>query len=274
MEILQYTFFQNAIMGSLWASILCGFIGTYIVTRRLVFISGGITHASFGGIGLGVFLGINPILSAMVFAVFSAFGVQWVSHRGDIREDSAIALFWTFGMSVGIIFCFLTPGFMPNLPSFLFGSILTISSGDLWLLAVLALFVSLIFLFFMRPIQSVAFDSTFAQSQHLPVSLIEYLMMGLIAMTIVSTLRLVGVVLAISLLTIPQMTANLFTFSWKRMIVLSILIGWVDCLTGLILSYLLNVPSGASIIFTSIVIYALLKMLRAIGIKSYAHAEN
>ena len=106
MEILQYAFFQNALAGSLLASIVCGFIGTYIVTRRLVFISGGITHASFGGIGLGVFSGINPVISAMVFAVLSACGVQWLSQRGDVREDSAIAVFWTFGMSVGIICCF------------------------------------------------------------------------------------------------------------------------------------------------------------------------
>ena len=122
MDILQYTFFQNALIGALLASILCGFVGTYIVTRRLVFISGGITHASFGGIGIGVFAGINPILSAMVFAILSAFGVQWVSRKKDVRKDSAIAMFWTLGMSVGIICCFLTPGFMPDLPSFLFGS--------------------------------------------------------------------------------------------------------------------------------------------------------
>ena len=105
----QDTFFQNALIGALLASILCGFVGTYIVTRRLVFISGGITHASFGGIGIGVFAGINPILSAMVFAILSAFGVQWVSRKKDVRKDSAIAMFWTLGMSVGIICCFLTP---------------------------------------------------------------------------------------------------------------------------------------------------------------------
>ena len=150
MDILQYTFFQNALIGALLASILCGFVGTYIVTRRLVFISGGITHASFGGIGIGVFAGINPILSAMVFAILSAFGVQWVSRKKDVRKDSAIAMFWTLGMSVGIICCFLTPGFMPDLPSFLFGSILAIDSTDLWLLAGLTLFVAILFTFLLR----------------------------------------------------------------------------------------------------------------------------
>ena len=113
MELLTYTFFQNAIIGSLLASILCGIVGTYIVTRRLVFISGGITHASFGGIGLGVYFGINPVVSAMAFAVASALGVQWLSHRGDVREDSTIAFFWTLGMSVGII-CFFRPSSCPT----------------------------------------------------------------------------------------------------------------------------------------------------------------
>lgn len=267
MEILQYTFFQNALLGAFLASILCGFIGTYIVTRRLVFISGGITHASFGGIGIGVFTGINPILSAMAFAILSAFGVQWISRNKDVRRDSAIAMFWTLGMSVGIICCFLTPGFMPDLPSFLFGSILAIDSADLWLLAGLTAVVALLFTILLRPIQCIAFDSTFARSQHLPVNVLEYLLMTLIAMTIVATLKLVGIVLAISLLTIPQMTANLFTFSYKRMIALSIILGWVDCLLGLYASYLLNVPSGATIIFVSIIIFAIAKVIK-LGVRS------
>ena len=262
MEILEYSFFQNALLGSLLASILCGMVGTYIVARRLVFISGGITHASFGGIGLGVYLGVNPVLAAMAFAGASAFGVEWRSRRGDVREDSAIAMFWTLGMSVGIICCFLSPGFMPDMPSFLFGNILTIGMPDLWLLAAVALVAGLVFVFFYRQILSVSFDSTFARSQGLPVSIIEYGMMALIALTIVSTLRLVGIVLAISLLTIPQMTANLFTFSMKRIILASMAIGWIDCLVGLAISYHWNVPSGASIIFVSILFYVLLKTIK------------
>ncbi len=267
LEILRYTFFQNALLGAFLASILCGFIGTYIVTRRLVFISGGITHASFGGIGIGVFTGINPIFSAMIFAILSAFGVQWMAKRKDVRKDSAIAMFWTLGMSVGIICCFLTPGFMPDLPSFLFGSILAISSTDLWLLAILTLLVGLLFVFMFRPILYVAFDRTFALSQHLPVNFIEYTMMALIAMTIVATLKMVGIVLAISLLTIPQMTANLFTHNYKHMIAGSILIGWIDCLAGLYTSYLFNVPSGATIIFISILLFGICKMANVLWIK-------
>lgn len=265
MSILEYSFFQNALLGCLMASILCGIVGTYIVSRRLVFISGGITHACFGGIGLGVYLGVNPILSAMLFAVASACGVEWASTKGRIREDSAIALFWTLGMSIGIICCFLTPGFMPDLPSYLFGSVLTISRQDLILLFVVTSVVVIIFLSLGRMIVSVSFDPVFARSRRLPVVWIEYVMMIVIAVTIVSTLRLVGVVLAISLLTIPQMTANLFTYNYMQMLLLSICFGVVYCFFGLYFSYILNVPSGASIIFVSIVGYLLCRFFLMMG---------
>lgn len=256
MDLLHYTFFQHALLGSFLASIACGIIGTYIVTRRLVFISGGITHASFGGVGLGLFTGVSPILSAAVFSVLSAFGVEWLSKRKDMREDSAIAVFWTFGMAVGIIFSFLSPGFAPDLSAYLFGNILTINRADLWMLGILSVVLALFFSLFIRPIVCIAFDREFARSQKIPVERFEYLLMMLIALTIVSCLRMVGIVLAISLLTIPQMTANLFTYSFKKIIWLSIAIGFLSCLGGLFISYHWKVPSGASIIFFSILIYA------------------
>ena len=264
MEIFAYSFFRNAILGGLLASILCAYVGTYIVSRRLVFISGGITHASMGGIGLGVYFGCNPILSAMLFAIASACGVQWISSGGKVREDSAIAMFWTLGMSVGIICCYLTPGFMADLSSYLFGSILTIGTFDLWLLGGLTVAVIALFHLFRDTVIGVAFDPVFARSQHLPVARTEYLMMVVIAMTIVATLRMVGIVLAISLLTIPQTTANLFTSRFCRMIGLSAAIGCIDCLTGLAVSYWLNVPSGAAIIFVSIVIYIIAKAIKCL----------
>jgi len=259
-DILSYTFFQNALLGSLLASIACGIIGTYIVTRRLVFISGGITHASFGGIGIGLFAGISPILSAAIFSVFSAFGIEWLSKRNDVREDSAIALFWTFGMAVGIIFSYLSTGFTPDLTSFLFGNILTIGRSDLIMLGILAVILIFFFYRYINPIISIAFDREFARSQGINVSLFEYILIMLAALTIVSCLRMVGVMLAISLLTIPQITANLFTYHFKTMIWLSIGIGFISCLGGLFLSYRWEVPSGASIIFVSILIYAVCKL--------------
>ena len=255
LELFQYTFFQHALLGSLFASIACGIIGTYIVTRRLVFISGGITHASFGGIGIGLYAGVSPILSAAVFSVLSAFGVEWLSKRSDMREDSAIAVFWTFGMAVGIIFSFLAPGFTPDLSSYLFGNILTITQSDIWMLAILSGVLTLFFSIFLRPILAIAFDREFARSQRMPVAAFEYMLMMFIALTIVACLRMVGIVLAISLLTLPQMTANLFTHNFKRIIWLSILLGYASCIGGLFLSYSLQVPSGASIIFVSILIY-------------------
>lgn len=263
MDLLSYSFFQNALLASLLASLLCGLVGTYIVTRRLVFISGGVTHASFGGIGIGVYLGVSPILSAAVFAVLSACGIQWFSHRRDMREDSAIAIFWTLGMSVGIICSFLAPGFTPELPSYLFGNILTVTPSDLCLLGVLTAVATVAFAVFLRPLVSVAFDAEFARSQGLPVTAIEYVMMGFIALTIVACLRIVGIVLAISLLTIPQVTANLFTRNFKHMALLSVPLGYAGCLGGLLLSFRYNIPSGASIIFVSILIYLVCKGISA-----------
>ena len=253
MELLQYTFFQHALIGSLLASIVCGIIGTYIVTRRLVFISGGLTHASFGGIGMGLYTGISPILSAAIFSVLSAFGVEWLSKRKDMREDSAIAVFWTLGMALGIIFTFLSPGFAPDLSAYLFGNILTITFGDIALLGGLAILLILFFSCFLHPIIYVAFDREFARSQGIPVQAFEYVLMMFTALTIVACL------LVISLLTIPQMTANLFSHRFHRIIWLSIGIGYLSCLGGLLISYYLNVPSGAAIIFFSIIIYAICK---------------
>lgn len=259
MDLLQYTFIQHALIGSLLASIACGLVGTYIVTRRLVFISGGLTHASFGGIGLGLYTGISPILAAAAFAVLSAFGVEWLSKRKEMREDSAIAVFWALGMAVGVMFTFLSPGFAPDLSAYLFGNILTITQGDLLLLGCVAGVLVAFFTLFRHPIVYVAFDREFARSQGLRVQLLEYVLMMFIALTIVACLRMVGIVLVISLLTIPQMTANLFSQRFAGIIWLSIGIGYLSCLGGLYLSFRENIPSGASIIFFSIVIYAACK---------------
>lgn len=266
MNLLEYTFFQHALLGSLLASIACGIIGTYIVTRRLVFISGGITHASFGGIGLGLFAGISPLLSAAVFSVLSAFGVEWLSKRKDMREDSAIAVFWTLGMALGIMFSFLSPGFAPDLSAYLFGNILTITEVDLWLLGLLSVLLTGFFALYIRPIIYIAFDREFARSQKIPVAFFEYTLMMFIALTIVASLRMVGIVLAISLLTLPQMTANLFTHNFKKIIGLSVVIGFLSCLGGLFISYHWKVPSGASIIFFSILIYAVSKTGKSLSV--------
>lgn len=263
MDLLHYSFFQHALIGSLLTAIACGIVGTYIVARRLVFISGGITHASFGGLGLGFYLGMNPIWMAMVFAIFSAFGVEWMSKRHDVREDSAIAGVWSLGMALGVIFIFLTPGYAPNLSAYLFGNILTITASDLWGMLGLVLLVTILFLLFLREIMYVAFDRDFAQTQGLPVQFIEYAMMCCIALTIVFSIRLVGIMLLMSLLTIPQITVNLFTSNFKCILWGSIAIGFIGCVSGLLLSYYLNVPSGAFIILCLVVLFLTLKAIKA-----------
>ncbi|MDR1518347.1 MAG: metal ABC transporter permease [Dysgonamonadaceae bacterium] len=261
-ELFHYAFFRNALLGSLFASIACGIIGTYIVSRRLVFISGGITHASFGGLGAGFYFGINPILSAMLFSVLSAFGIQWMSTKQGVREDSAIAVFWSLGMAVGIILMFLTPGYAPNLSEYLFGNILTITTADILSLLGLCAVLGLFFLFNYNSIVSVAFDSEFAKTRRLHTQFIEYAMITFVAVAIVLNIRLVGIVLLMSLITVPQMTANLFTVKFSTIIYASSAISFFGCLVGLFLSYYLNVPSGAFIIFVLIVIFFLAKMMK------------
>ena len=259
-ELLSYTFFRNALWGSLLASIACGIIGSYVVARRMVFISGGITHASFGGIGIGFFFGLNPILSALGFSVMTAFGIQWLSKSQNVREDSAIGVFWSLGMALGIILIFLTPGYAPNLSEYLFGNILTISQTDIMLLTILSIVLILFFTFFYRSILNISFDKEFAKTRGLPVALFEYILIMLVAVTIVLSIRLVGIVLLISLLTVPQMTANIFTNHFSKIMVLSVIISFVGCIIGLLLSYTLNVPSGAFIIFVLITIYLISKL--------------
>ncbi|MDR3340834.1 MAG: metal ABC transporter permease [Candidatus Symbiothrix sp.] len=261
MDLLQYTFFQHALLGSLFICIACGIVGSYIVARRLVFISGGITHASFGGLGLGFYLGINPILSALLFAVASAFGVEWLSKKQGVREDSAIAAFWALGMALGVICIFMTPGYTPNISAYLFGNILTITLSDIWFAGILAVSLIVIFILFYKPILYTAFDREFAQTQGVKTGWIERLMMLAIAVSIVASIRLIGIMLLMSSLTVPQMTANLFTSRLKKIILYAILIGTAGCISGLFLSYYLNVPSGAAIIFVQVLFFLFCKTL-------------
>ena len=261
-ELLQYKFITNSLLAGILASISCGIIGTYIVTRRMVFLSGGITHASFGGIGIGYFFGFNPIIAAAVFAVFSALGIEFVSKRSDIREDSVIGILWSFGMAVGIMFIFLTPGYAPNLMSYLFGSILTVSTLDIILMAGLSLILIIVFISFYRIILFISYDQEFAKTHRIAVSLINYILISLVALTIVLNIKVVGIILVISLLTIPQSTANLFTKNFKNIIIASIVIGLIGAFLGLIISYKINIPSGASIIFSLVMIFILAKFFQ------------
>ena len=247
--IFEYTFFRHAIYAAILTSILAAMVGTYIVSRKIVFISGGITHASFGGIGLAYFLGLNPFLGAAIFAVLSAVGIEWISNQGKIREDSAIAIIWSFGMALGIIFVFLTPGYTPNLMSFLFGSILSVGKAELYILLAFCLLAALFFFVFFRPVVHTAFDPEFSTVMGLPVRFFRYAMMVVIGLAIVISIRTVGIILVLSLFTIPQLTAMVFTRNYAWIMPLAALWGITGSVAGLFFAYGLNIPSGAAIIF-------------------------
>lgn len=259
MDILQYTFFQNALIGILLISIVAAIIGSYIVTRRMVFIAGGLTHASFGGLGIGYFAGISPTLSALAFAIITALGIEFSSHTKRIREDSAIALFWAVGMAVGIIFIFLTPGYTPGLSEFLFGNILTITTSDIILFAIYALVLLVYTIWQYRPILYTAFDTDFARIKGINTRRINTTMMLLIAIGVVLSIRLIGIMLLLSVLTLPQIIAELFTTRYKYIIWLSGIISLVGSVVGLFASAIIAVPTGACIVVMMVVMYAIAK---------------
>lgn len=261
-EIMQYDFFINALVSALLASIICGIIGTYIVAKRLVFISGGITHASFGGIGIGYFFGFNPLLGAALFSVLSALGIEWITKKSDMREDTAIGVIWSFGMAIGIIFVYLTPGYAPNLMTYLFGNILTVSSQELYWMMALSVVIVVFFLIFYRYILYIAFDEEFAKTRKAPVNLIKTILLILIALAIVINIRIAGIILIISLLTIPQTCANVLFKNFNQIMTASIVIGFIGSVSGLLIAYFWNIPSGASIIFTLIAMYILIKLIK------------
>lgn len=256
-ELFQYSFFTNALLGVVIISIAAAFIGTYIITRRLVAISGGITHACFGGLGLGYFLGINPILTAMGFAIAASAGVEWMSQRHRIREDSATAVVWALGMAIGVLFIFLTPGYVPELNSFLFGNILTITTDDLWAFAIYTIILVAFFVLFFNKIIACAFDRDFARVSHLPVKVISYIMTAMVAVCIVLTIRLVGIMLLMSLLTLPQMIAEMFAPRFKTMVIVSMLISITCGVAGLLISATINVPCAAIIVILFVIIFAI-----------------
>lgn len=266
--ILEYQFLRNAMLAAMLASISCGIIGAYIVARRMVFISGGITHASFGGIGLGYFLGINPLIGALAFSILTALGIRVASRKSLIREDSAIGILWSLGMAIGIIFIFLTPGYAPNLMTYLFGSLLTVSPADLYLMLALSVISLLVFVLFYRVILFVSFDEEYARSHNAPVETVNYLLLILVAMAIVLHIRVAGIILVISYLTIPQTTANLFSKKLSGIIAYSILISFFGSVLGLMASYYFNIPSGATIIFVFVIIFLIARTTRFIQSKT------
>jgi zinc transport system permease protein len=262
--IFQYEFIFKGLLGAIFASITAGLAGTYIVTKRMVFLSGGITHASFGGIGIGYFVGINPVVGAAIFSILSALGVEYLSVKQKIREDSAIGIFWAFGMATGIIFIYLTPGYTPNLMSYLFGSILTVTYADIIALGVMSVLLILYFGIFYRTILYISFDELFARTYSPYVNLFKYITTSLIALTIVLNIRMAGVVLVISLLTIPPNIAMIFTKTYLKIVLWSVAAGFIGTAAGYAISFFAGIPTGATIIFTLVILWILAKGVRYI----------
>lgn len=260
-SLISYSFLQNAFIAAVLSGIACGIVGTYIISRRMVFLSGGITHASFGGIGIAYYLGLNPIGGAMVFAVLSALGVEWASAKGRIREDSAIGIVWSVGMAIGLLFIYLTPGYAANLMTYLFGDVLTVSHSNIIALAVLAVVLIGVMLFFGRPIIYAAFDREFAKSQGVRADAILTLMTVLTSVAIVLSIRIVGIVLLISLLTIPPVIASSFTKSYMRIVTLSSLFAVIGNVVGLYVAYKIDLPVGVSTIILLAIALFVVKLL-------------
>lgn len=254
------TFMENAMLGIILISIASAIIGTYIVTRRMVFISGGITHACFGGLGLGYYLGFSPMVMATVFAIGGALGVERLSKNGS-RRDSAIAVIWALGMALGILFIFLTSGYVPELNTFLFGNVLTITPEDLWWFAGTTFILLLFHLLFHRLIIAVSFDPDFARTRNLPVEALNVIMTVFVGVTIVLTIRMVGIMLLMSLVSLPQMISEKFTRRYIPMLTGSVAVSLVGCLAGLWGAYFINVPASAAIVLTLVVIYILISLL-------------
>lgn len=261
MEILSYSFFQNALLGILLISVPAAIIGTYIITRRMVSLTGGVTHACFGGLGLGYFLGWDPIIMSSIFAVGSSLGVEWLSGTRRIRHDSAVAVIWALGMAIGVLFVFLTPGYVPELNSFLFGNILSISVADLWTFGTFTLLLLLFYIFFINKIIVVAFDPDFAKVVGLPVKAINIIMAVFVALCVVLTIKMVGIMLLMSMLSLPPMIAEAFCSRFKSITYLAVVTSMLTCVIGLITSAFIDVPCSAIIVIIQIVIFAFAKLL-------------
>lgn len=254
-SLFDYAFMRNALAAGVLVSIACGVIGTYVVIKRIVFISGGIAHTAYGGIGLGYFFNFNPVIGAILFSLAAAFGMGIVHRRTRQRSDTIIGVMWALGMAIGIILIDRSPGYKADLMSYLFGSILAVPQTDLIIMSVLNLVIISLVILFYKELLAVAFDETFAAIQNVPVDALEILLLSMIGLTIVMMMRVVGLIMVIALLTIPAAISGLFIRNIKKMMAVSSLLGISFTVIGLIVSYYFNLTSGATIILVAGVTY-------------------
>lgn len=259
--IFKYNFLQNAILGAFLASIVCGIIGTIIVEKNLVMMSGGIAHTAFGGIGIGYYLGIEPIIGGLVFTVCSALGIASINRHSKSNPDALIGMFWASGMAIGLLFIAISPGYPPDMTSYLFGDILTISVFNLKMIFAITLLVMLSITILYRYWKAYLFDEEFSKVLGINTSYMEYYLFVLISLSIVVLLNLVGIILVIALLTIPPSIAKHFSNRMSHIMLIAILFGWLFSFAGLYISYMMNMPSGASIILLSSAGYFIVAIL-------------
>ena len=256
-ELFQYDFFVNAVIASILASIACGIIGSYIVVKRIVFISGGIAHTAYGGIGLGYLLGINPLIGALGFSIGAAGIISFLRLKHNQHEDTLIGILWALGMSLGVLFVSFSPGYSTDLMSYLFGNILTVPLNELVLTGAIDLIIILVVWMFFDELRAITFDEEYSRAMGLKVERFYLMLLILIAFTIVVLIKLVGIILAIALLTIPAALAKLFVKSLGHMIFVSIEVSILFTMIGLFTSYYLNLPTGSTIIIVAIIGYTL-----------------
>ena len=260
-DIVAYDFLQNALIACVLSGITCGIVGSYIVARRMVFLAGGITHASFGGLGMALWAGFNPVAGALGFAALSSLGIEYFSRRSRIREDSAIGIVWSVGMALGALFMSLRPGYQTDLTSYLFGNILLVDRVDIIALAVLTLFIVPLAVRYLRPLFYLTFDEDYARSQAIPATVVAYLMAVIIAVTIVLSIKIIGIILLLSLLTIPTVVANALTKDYRTIALIASVVGVVANLAGFVLSYAYDLPTGSCIIFMLCITLISVKLL-------------
>ena len=268
-NIFAYDFLTNAFVACLLSGITCGVVGSYIVARRMVFLSSGITHASFGGLGIALYLGINPLVGALSFAALSSIGIEFTSRRGGIREDSAIGIIWSVGMALGALFLSLRPGYATDLTSYLFGNILLVDSGDITWFAILTVFVVVGAIVGLRKLMYITFDEEFARSQGISVSLVAYTMSVVIAFTIVMSIKVMGIILLLSLITIPVVVANTLTRDYRLIAIFSSVVAVVGNILGFLLSYEFDLPTGSCIIFILVLLLVVVKLYRAFSVRIF-----
>lgn len=250
-DALQFEFMRNALLAGVLVSISCGIIGTLVVVNRIVFISGGIAHAAYGGIGLAIFTGFSPTLGAAFFAVAVSMIMGAVSLKNKHRADTIIGVLWAVGMAFGIILIDLTPGYNVDLMSYLFGSILAVPETDIWFMIPLDIVILLTIVIFYKEFIAMSYDEEFAFVVGIPVKLLYFVLLCMTALSVVMIIRVVGLILVIALLTIPPYIAEKYARSLGEMMVLSIFLGILFTLAGLWLSYNYDFTSGATIIMVA-----------------------